>query len=1203
MCRCVKALVMTLLLLGPARLRAEQAKPSLLFCSPQGATYGWVDLAYLAELHQKGFEVDYTEKLEDVTEERIQRYNVLVIYVTPDAYRVTMRNVASSAELVRSFAELIDRYVASGGGVLLMPTEHNMRKQAVADLTSRWGAKLPVERIEETDREKLATLDHASQQIPIAFTDQVLPSPVSEGVEQIWYPYAHAYNAQQTGPVAVDESWQVVVRGSQTAVTRPVDLAASSMPVLEDPFIRPGGVKQPALMAVRDYGRGRVALVNQWRQHSIGAGTKYIYDRQILSKGVGDRPSHFGRLLENTFRWLAEPSLASRAVGGYVTDPQRLLAPNRNPQVTKEYADRFWPYDAATLGTVPLSPHRKLYRGLIGAKTTYSSGTGSVEDYAKAAAAAGLDFLVFLDDFHKLTPDKLAQLKNDCDRHSNETIRLLPGFSIENNIGNRMFFYSPDPAWVPDYCLTGPDKNVLYIQEEDGQGNYTGYLTPFLDWVLGAYHVDKGQVGYYDFSASPHGMRLADLRLYAMAAVRYYRSGRLVEDNTDAYLTTAQGTIPPAPASVNEVTSPEELTREVASGHALLHAEARSLETLFGDALRWTHQYDGPNVFTSDGPRILAWPGCYRVWTLGGEQFVTGRAVMPSPLYVLSDAGLKEIRIYNGRELFRRFLPGGADEFRQTLVLDGTVQKNLVLVAEDAAGRRAVSFARRCWKDGALAPVFCSDHVNDGSMGLTHGPFHYPCIRDPFLPDDVAGATWDGGPRASLPLTGHQNTAPVLESDKGKEDGSRFNQIPLLEFSDEGAVAVQSPHREVFDERVERVVNPWHTYGPLAGPSRLIEYVQRYREWVPPTVGAPETGWAAPGVRMGTNAALFENRITFKEDLKIESLKLGYFSGNPGATLALSTEGRLRTFDFSQSKEAPTFTLNRGDWFGYYSPRIANSNLFINRGEPFRITVRPPYVFFEADLVRPERLASGSGGTGVSPVRGPEHGQDARATQDSSPQREPGNVAVKKGDTFSFEIAAIGFPVNVEIRGADDLSRYLDYLKAPAGMEILRGTRLDSPGLLELAPDADSAVEIRIPKPARKLDFTLPCRIVGLNPRWSAGLWQKQGYVKGHYGSGANRYRTLGTDLDGCAYLPLYVDRASTTHVVAGHPVVAGPEAKDLFIQVTHVGRDPDRWHVSVNNPTDQPVATTLKKSIELPGFEFPPTTLKLKPGEYVVLR
>ena len=117
--------------------------------------------------------------------------------------------------------------------------------------------------------------------------------------------------------------------------------------------------------------------------------------------------------------------------------------------------------------------------------------------------AAGLDFLVFADDFRLLDPAKLERLKNDCQKFSDAKLQLLPGFSIRNNVGNSMFFFSPNPAWIPDRCLSGPDKKTLYVQEEDGKGGYTGYITPFLDWVLGAYHVEKGQVGYYDFSGSP----------------------------------------------------------------------------------------------------------------------------------------------------------------------------------------------------------------------------------------------------------------------------------------------------------------------------------------------------------------------------------------------------------------------------------------------------------------------------------------------------------------------------------------------------------------------------------------------------------------------------------------------------------------------------------------------------------------------------
>ncbi len=357
---------------------AADGKPAVLFCSPQGPAYGWVDLNYLDELHQHGFEVDSTESLADVTPERIRNYNAVVIFITPDAYDVTMRGQKTAADKVQAFADMMDAYVASGGGVLLMPTETNMLKQSVIDLTSRWGARLPVERIEEADKGKLGHLTHSSQATPLALTDQILPSPVSDGVKQIWYPYAHAYNAQMTGPIVVDENWEVVVRASATSVSKPVDLAKSTMPVLENPFVRPEGERQPAIAAIREYRGGRIALINQWRQFSIGSGTRYIFDRQVLSTGFGGRESDFGRLLENIYRWLAEPSLKAGKPGGYVTAPDRLLPPNQNPKVKQDYAERIWPYDAAELNSADPPPHLKLFRGLIGAKTTYSAGTSTV---------------------------------------------------------------------------------------------------------------------------------------------------------------------------------------------------------------------------------------------------------------------------------------------------------------------------------------------------------------------------------------------------------------------------------------------------------------------------------------------------------------------------------------------------------------------------------------------------------------------------------------------------------------------------------------------------------------------------------------------------------------------------------------------------------------------------------------------------------
>jgi len=86
------------LLAGLAQGATAETKPALLFCTPQGPCYGWLDLNYANELHAKGFEVDCTETLDDVTWNRIKRYHVLVIYITPDAMDVTMRGMKPSVE-------------------------------------------------------------------------------------------------------------------------------------------------------------------------------------------------------------------------------------------------------------------------------------------------------------------------------------------------------------------------------------------------------------------------------------------------------------------------------------------------------------------------------------------------------------------------------------------------------------------------------------------------------------------------------------------------------------------------------------------------------------------------------------------------------------------------------------------------------------------------------------------------------------------------------------------------------------------------------------------------------------------------------------------------------------------------------------------------------------------------------------------------
>ena len=54
--------------------------------------------------------------------------------------------------------------------------------------------------------------------------------------------------------------------------------------------------------------------------------------------------------------------------------------------------------------------------------TGLTGGSGSVLDYANAARAAGLDFVIFLEQFDMLTPGGLSTLGNDCATHSDTNL-------------------------------------------------------------------------------------------------------------------------------------------------------------------------------------------------------------------------------------------------------------------------------------------------------------------------------------------------------------------------------------------------------------------------------------------------------------------------------------------------------------------------------------------------------------------------------------------------------------------------------------------------------------------------------------------------------------------------------------------------------------------------------------------------------------
>jgi len=75
-------------------------------------------------------------------------------------------------------------------------------------------------------------------------------------------------------------------------------------------------------------------------------------------------------------------------------------------------------------------------------------------------------------------------------------------------------------------------------------------------------------------------------------------------------------------------------------------------------------------------------------------------------------------------------------------------------LAEEQAGGRTISCARRDSCDSGGFVSFCSDLVNDGRMYLAHGPYDYEFGRVASLPADLSGFTWDGGLMGAMPTAG-----------------------------------------------------------------------------------------------------------------------------------------------------------------------------------------------------------------------------------------------------------------------------------------------------------------------------------------------------------------------------------------------------------------------------------------------------------------
>jgi len=79
-------------------------------------------------------------------------------------------------------------------------------------------------------------------------------------------------------------------------------------------------------------------------------------------------------------------------------------------------------------------------RGIFGAQSQRGGGSGTVAEWAKAARAAGLDYIVFTDDPNAHTAATYADLVEQCKANSDDKFAIVPGFGVNDINGVYRFF-------------------------------------------------------------------------------------------------------------------------------------------------------------------------------------------------------------------------------------------------------------------------------------------------------------------------------------------------------------------------------------------------------------------------------------------------------------------------------------------------------------------------------------------------------------------------------------------------------------------------------------------------------------------------------------------------------------------------------------------------------------------------------------------
>jgi len=1088
---------------------SDQKQPSVLFV-------GGVHSRYVARpLHEMGIELDSCAQ--DKLPERLAtgKYNVVVVGTVSDQGR-----------------EALNDFMSKGGGVFVCSPDSSHSRTAEWTHTNEWlaalGARPRWEVLQDSDADNVV---RDVMGCAFSFSCNVSP-PVNEGVRGVLTLMWHGTTGCEP-PMSFDlgPDWKVAVRGADSMKAMP----SKRHDDILQPWIRKEeGPAGPPLLAVRQVGKGRMAVMAIRYYWLFTPPANCPTTEAMLTAGAGGKPSDWLRVFANCFLWLAEPSMQA-GMGGAST-PDDLLNPP--VQVWKPCPPEDWTElepleDAADQGQVA---------GLIGARTELSSGSGTVADYVKAARAAGLKFIVFLEDSLHMTQKDWDKLVQQCEAGSDESFAAVPGLTYEDAQGNHLYAFADNVKFPkPDMLL---DDGRLATTRSSRTRALFDYVNELMR--------QKIISGYWRHNENY--LHFADYKLYNSFPIFSFLNGKQIDDAFDEYRYWMGFGGCQAALAFEIMTGPEQVARRAKEGWRVVCY--RRVADLRGKWHEGAWSFHGMmSQYITNGPSILLWQGPNRLVGTHGRWWRPDLFEFRIRLRAASDEGLKSVTIYDGdRGVLRRWLPGGAKSFQAELVLSNCQQLGLFPVVEDVKGRKAIGM--ESWNRNLLLEEFmCSDRCNflgsarlrtrDGRQVWTPAGFKGNMGNTP------SKGVMDMSVQPAVTLTLNSPTLPIDGRPMGFPTVNlRFEpQIPgelrypfsypttyligpeiaigqgnyVLGYDPAEQGAKTTPLGQPYEQPQQGCGNAWGSWHRLVPMRKVTGWSRTYAcNWIPETF---RVGW-------------HESRLTMKDTVTVEKEKGIRVMYAGGEKWALHRDGRVIASPEMGSSEG---AFSRGT-FGTLE-HGGGSVMLIALGDNLRYAYNKGRVSLHYVTGKP-RLAA--------------------------------------GETVHYEVAFAGAAAGTTTSEMLNFARQFGVAKpATAGYSprLVSGKQLDN-YLIWRLDGQGVGIEARIAR--ADMPGFLPVIVEGLNDNWSVQLLDRARKRPNH--------RALPIR-GGRAFAQLDLNQADLD-VFIGHPVTCdNPDVKLLVSW-----QEPGVWFLEAHNATDKAIKTRLTSSRGWRLFHLD-ETVNLRPG------